>query len=375
MKPKMNDKISPNKKTVTVGVLALAVVALLAGASVSASLEEFAAPVYAEEDPYNGAVDDITGDANWDEIKTDDKQFEKGLKNWIHKGMKDRMEDRMEDREEHLEKRISLDNKVLSAIEFCLSQINCSADYNILNSTVLEISERVMKMQASLDGTEISKSEEFVDKDVKNLLSSDCESDSEEHCHVEMNEELCLEKGGLWTNASDRWEGKLHCDLKQAFESESNKKLASIEAVKTAISFCIDSSDCESDFEELAMILTHMEQRENHEKDCKNNNRCHRDKDERKGFFDRIRGMLGLDEDEETREYSTRSTDYRTDVKLEETTQEDCELKGGIWDEEKLQCFKDCNKDDDREESESDEQTEERDEQQTSSDSETNRER
>ena len=360
MKPKMNDKISPNKKTVTVGVLALAVVALLAGASVSASLEEFAAPVYAEEDPYNGAVDDITGDANWDEIKTDDKQFEKGLKNWIHKGMKDRMEDRMEDREEHLEKRISLDNNVLSAIEFCLSQINCSADYNILNSTVLEISERVMKMQASLDGTEISKSEEFADKDDKNL-------------RIEMNEELCLEKGGLWTNASEIGEEKFYCDLKQAFESEFNQKLASIEAVKTAISFCIDSSDCESDFEELAMILTHMEQRENHEKDCKNNNRCHRDKDERKGFFDRIRGMLGLDE--ETREYSTRSTDYRTDVKLEETTQEDCELKGGIWDEEKLQCFKDCNKDDDREESESDEQTEERDEQQTSSDSETNRER
>ena len=80
MKPIMNDKISPNKKPVTVGVLALAVIALLAGASVSASLEEFAAPVYAEEDPYNGAVDDITGDAEWDEIQIEEKQFEKGLK-------------------------------------------------------------------------------------------------------------------------------------------------------------------------------------------------------------------------------------------------------------------------------------------------------
>ena len=336
MKPIMNDKISPKKKTVTAGVLALAVVALLAGASVSASLEEFAAPVYAEEDPYNGAVDDITGDADWDEIETEEKQFERGLKNWIHKGMKDRMEDRMEDREEHLEKRISLDSNVLSAIEFCISDINCTADHTLLNSTVLEITSRVMKMQATIDGSDSLNLEEIEEKENSSLS-------------YEMNEELCTEKGGLWINAIEKGEEAFYCDYKQNFESESDEKLANIEAVKAAISFCIDSEDCDADSEELAMIIVHMEQRETHEKDCNNSKHCNRDKDQRKGLFDRIRGMLGLDEDEEIREYSTRSSDFQTDINLEVSTQEECESIGGIWNEERSVCYKDCNKDDDRE--------------------------
>ena len=50
-----------NRKTVTMGVVALAAVSLLAGASVAATLEDYAAPVYAEADPFEGAVDDVTG--------------------------------------------------------------------------------------------------------------------------------------------------------------------------------------------------------------------------------------------------------------------------------------------------------------------------
>ncbi len=335
MKPIMNDKISPKKKTVTAGVLALAVVALLAGASVSASLEEFAAPVYAEEDPYNGAVDDITGDAQWDEIQIEEKQFEKGLKNWIHKGMKDRMEDRMEDREKHLEKRISLDINVLSAIEFCISDINCTGDKNLLNSTKLEISNRVMKMQTALDSSDNLDFEEIEDKEKSNLS-------------LEMNEELCTEKGGLWISAIEKGEDVFYCNLKENLESDSDEKLANIAAVKTAISFCIESEDCAADSEELAMIIVHMEQRENHEKDCNYSKRCNRNQDQRKGLLDRIRGMLGLDEDEESRDYSTRSSDFRTDINLEVSNLEECESIGGIWDDERSVCYKDCDKDDDR---------------------------
>ena len=336
----MNDKISPKKKPVTVGVLALAVIALLAGASVSASLEEFAAPVYAEEDPYNGAVDDITGDAEWDEIQIEEKQFEKGLKNWIHKGMKDRMEDRMEDREEHLEKRISLDTNVLSAIEFCISNINCTADNNLLNSTILEITNRVMKMQATLDGSDDLDFKEIEDKEKSNLS-------------FEMNEELCTEKGGLWTNAIEKGEDVFYCDIKENLESDSDEKLENIAAVKTAISFCIESEDCAADSEELAMIIVHMEQRENYEKDCNYSKRCNRDQDQRKGLFDRIRGMLGLDEDEETRDYSTRSSNFRTDINLEVSNPEECESIGGIWDEDRSVCYKDCDKDDEESEEKS----------------------
>ena len=51
----------------TTGLVALAVISLLAGASVGASLEEFAAPEYAEDDWMAGVVDDATDDEDWDE--------------------------------------------------------------------------------------------------------------------------------------------------------------------------------------------------------------------------------------------------------------------------------------------------------------------
>ena len=86
------------------------------------------------------------------------------------------------------------------------------------------------------------------------------------------------------------------------------------------------------------MIIVHMEQRETHEKDCNNSKHCNRDKDQRKGLFDRIRGMLGLDEEEEIREYSTRSSDFRTNINLEASTQEECASIGGIWNEERSVC-------------------------------------
>ena len=73
MEPKMSDKTEQKRKTVTAGVVALAVVSLLAGASVSATLEEYAAPKYAEADPFEGAVDDLTGEDTWDEKESDEK--------------------------------------------------------------------------------------------------------------------------------------------------------------------------------------------------------------------------------------------------------------------------------------------------------------
>ena len=366
MKPKVNNKTNPKKKTATVGVLALAVVALLAGASVSASLEEFAAPVYAEEDPYNGAVDDITADTDWDEIQIEEKKFERGLKNWIHKGMKDRMEDRMEDREEHLQKRITLNSNVLSAIEFCISDNNCTANHDLLNSTALEITDRAMKMQATLDGIDISDLKENKEKDKSNMS-------------LELNEEMCTEKGGSWINVIKSGEDVFYCDFKETLESKSDKKLAIMEAVKTAISFCIDSEGCEADSEELTMIIVHMDKRQSHEKECKDGKRCKLNYDQRKGLIDRIRGILGFDEDEESRQYSSRSSEFRTDIKLEVSTNEECETLGGIWDEEKSMCYKDCNKDDEREnladDETEDEQSERPSEDSDTSNSEDNRER
>ena len=52
MDPKRSVRMEQNRSRATIGVITLAMVSLLAGASVSATLEDYAAPVYAEEDPF-----------------------------------------------------------------------------------------------------------------------------------------------------------------------------------------------------------------------------------------------------------------------------------------------------------------------------------
>ena len=47
-----------------------------------------------------------------------------------------------------------------------------------------------------------------------------------------MNEELCTEKGGLWTNAIEKGEDVFYCDVKENLESDSDEKLENIAAVK-----------------------------------------------------------------------------------------------------------------------------------------------
>ena len=91
MEPGKSEKMEQNRKKVTMGVVALAVVSLLAGASVAATLEDYAAPVYAEADPFEGAVDDVTGEDTWEAKETDGKPLGKH----IRKAMKSRINDRM----------------------------------------------------------------------------------------------------------------------------------------------------------------------------------------------------------------------------------------------------------------------------------------
>ena len=106
----------------TTGLVALAVISLLAGASVGASLEEFAAPEYAEDDWMSGVVDDATDDEDWDEKESDDSPMKKGAKDFIRGMMSERMDDRMDDRIEHLEQRIAAGQEFIIALRFCLEQ-------------------------------------------------------------------------------------------------------------------------------------------------------------------------------------------------------------------------------------------------------------
>ena len=84
MDSKRSVRTEQNRNRAKIGVITLAMVSLLAGASVSATLEDYAAPVYAEEDPFEGAVDDVTGEDTWEAKETKSKPFE----NHIRKAMK-----------------------------------------------------------------------------------------------------------------------------------------------------------------------------------------------------------------------------------------------------------------------------------------------
>ena len=129
------------KQTSTINktIVMVAVLFLFTGASVGASIEEFAAPIYAEEDPYQGAIDDTTDEKDWRAIKSNDKDIEKGAKNFFTKIMPDRMDDRLEDRISHLEERIEVGQEIVIAYQFCIDSEDCEVDATAVSYTHLTL--------------------------------------------------------------------------------------------------------------------------------------------------------------------------------------------------------------------------------------------
>ena len=308
MEPGKSERMEQNRKKVTLGVVALAAVSLLAGASVAATLEEYAAPVYAEADPFEGAVDDVTGEDTWEAKETDGKPLGKH----IRKAMKSRMNDRMEDRIEHLEKRIDIDSNLITAFQFCLDSADCTADEDELSKMIEKLTWAVDGMQAKVDGTD------SVDDEVKADKADDYQ--------------ICIreENGVVHYDCDDKefkdWDERKHWDETERVEfaeAKSNQLMAAQEA----ISFCMDSEDCSADSETIGTVIRHMISRAEHHRDCADERRCDRDHDTRKGFRGRMGGafckMLDRCEDRERPEGSPSM----------ETTQEMCESRMGVWTE------------------------------------------
>ena len=314
MNPKRSVRMEQNRSRATIGVITLAMVSLLAGASVSATLEDYAAPVYAEEDPFEGAVDDVTGEDTWEAKETESKPFGKH----IRKAMKSRMDDRMDDRTEHLEKRIQIDSNLIIAFQFCQDNADCTADAESLSEMIGKLSSAVDGMQAKLDG-----SDSVVDKEG----------------YEDGTQEECEEKGGTWTTDDRKgeycaftdeykdWDERKDWDEEKRMEFSEEKSIQ-LRAAQQAISFCISSQDCSADQETLGTVLEHMTSRENHHSDCSDDQRCDRDHDRRKGFRDRIGGVFCkmLDRCED------RGQPIPAPPQVE-ITQEMCESRMGVWTE------------------------------------------
>ncbi len=305
-----NSKITEqNRKNVTMGVIALAVVSLLAGASVAATLEEYAAPKYAEADPFEGAVDDMTGEDTWDAKDTDEKPMGKHIRT----AMKSRMNDRMEDRTDHLENRIEIDTNLIAAFQFCLDSAECTADAESLSDMIEKLTWAVDGMQAKLDGTDSVDDEDS-------------------------RQDACEEAGGTWASDDRKgeycassedykdWDERKDWDETERMEF-AEEKSTHLRAAQEAIAFCIESEDCSADSETIETTLGHMLSRAEHHKECADDRRCDRDHDMRKGFRGRMGGALCKMVD--------RCEDRVKDdgPPSIEITQEMCESRMGVWTE------------------------------------------
>jgi len=324
MEPNKSERNEQNRKNVTMGVIALAVVSLLAGASVAATLEEYAAPVYAEADPFEGAVDDMTGEDTWEAKDTDEKPMGKH----IRKALKSRMNDRMEDRTEHLEKRTEIDTNLITAFQFCLDSVVCAADTESLSGMIEKLTLAVDGMQAKVDATD------FVD-DPSHWVVIDGELTSRDE---DSSQAACEEADGTWTTDDRKgeycassedykdWDERKDWDETERMEF-AEEKSTHLRAAQEAIAFCIESEDCSADSETIETALGRMLSRAEHHRECADDRRCDRDHDMRKGFRGRMGGALCKMVDRcEDRE----KDDGPPSVEI---TQEMCESRMGVWTE------------------------------------------
>lgn len=399
--------------TINKAIVMVAVLVLFTGASVGASIEEFAAPTYAEEDPYQGAVDDTTDEKDWRAIESNDKGIEKGAKNFFSEIMPNRMNDRLDDRMSHLEERIEVGKEIVIAYQFCMGSEECEVDatvleemINNLNTKHSDMLEKINSDSDELSEEEVTRFTEREDSDIEdeeddssddNRSQEDCEetggtwSEDRQVCYEE-DEHICIweDKDGVvrygcendksdeewfdcrteevWSDEKQEW-----CDLdrKKAF---SDDKAALLESGMIAISFCIVSEDCNADQEKLREVLAHMSHRHESHLDCIEDERCDRDKQDKRGLFDRVHDTIRKDKKDakllpsahmdigedacnerggEWIEVNDREKEFAFCnfwLSHDNSSQVECEEDGGTWSEERRACYHAYDDDSDREE-------------------------
>ncbi len=287
------DKTTVRNRIRTQAMVALAVLALFAGASVGASLEEFAAPTYAEDNAYSGAVDDATDERGWKAIDSD-KGMMNGAKSLIGMSMPGKMDDRMEDREAHLEERMAIGQEIVIAYQYCIDSADCEVDSAELQEMIDNINARHIEMQEKLnsDGNELSEdnSPRFTDDDREDDREND-EGEEDEEWFDCRTRELWSEEKQEWCDAfmdKDDW-GEWNIDRKMEFADD---RAMMLEAGRVAISFCINSEDCTADREVLGEVLEHMSARHDNHRDCSDEERCERGDDDRRGLLQRLQDAM-----------------------------------------------------------------------------------
>ena len=339
----------------TTGLVALAVISLLAGASVGASLEEFAAPEYAEDDWMSGVVDDATDDEDWDEKESDDSSMKKGVKDFIRGMMSERMDDRMDDRIEHLEQRIAAGQEFIIALRFCLEQTECVADGEELQEMIDNMETKHAEMQLKVDAHSL---EELPEESQRMEAEEDREDENSEKDDEE--EWFDCRTREMWSEEKQEWCDDF-MDKENWHQWDDNRKIdyaedraGMLEAASIAIAYCLESDECDADASAITSIHQKMMEKHNHHMRCAEDKKCDRGKHDRRGlmqrFSDAMFGGPGEMQDKEDRDTEVR---VMADLMI---PQEICEERGGEWVDRdgRSACVwpeydRDCDKDDDSE--------------------------
>jgi len=339
----------------TTGLVALAVISLLAGASVGASLEEFAAPEYAEDDWMSGVVDDATDDEDWDERESDDSPMKKGAKDFIRGMMSERMDDRMDDRIEHLEQRIAAGQEFIIALRFCLEQAECVADGEELQEMIDNMETKHADMQVKVDAHSL---EELPEESQRMEAEGDRDDENSEKGDEE--EWFDCRTREMWSEEKQEWCDDF-MDKENWHQWDDNRKMdyaedraGMLEAASIAIAYCLESEECDADASAITSIHQKMTEKHEHHMRCAEDKRCDRGKHDRRGlmqrFSDAMFGGPGEMQDKEDRDTEVR---VMADLMI---PQEICEERGGEWVDRdgRSACVwpeydRDCDKDDDSE--------------------------
>ena len=348
----------------TTGLVALAVISLLAGASVGASLEEFAAPEYAEDDWMSGVVDDATDDEDWDEKESDDSPMKKGAKDFIRGMMSERMDDRMDDRIEHLEQRIAAGQEFIIALRFCLEQTECVADGEELQEMIDNMETKHAEMQVKVDAHSL---EELPEESQRMEAEGDRDDENSEKGDEE--EWFDCRTREMWSEEKQEWCDDF-MDKENWHQWDDNRKMdyaedraGMLEAASIAIAYCLESDECDADASAITSIHQKMTEKHEHHMRCAEDKRCDRGKHDRRGlmqrFSDAMFGGPGEMQDKEDRDTEVR---VMADLMI---PQEICEERGGEWVDRdgRSACVwpeydRDCDKDDDSEDGGSDDGSE-----------------
>jgi len=365
------DSLPDGKKSessIPKGIVALAIFTLLAGTSMAAGLEDFAAPDYAEDSWMDGVVDDATDDRGWDTIESDDRPIRKAAKELIHRMMPKRMDDRMDDRMGHLQDRMAAGQELVTAFQFCIEHAECTGDTDELQFMIDSINSRHVDMRAKIDAREAGELPEQRDRKMADDDEREVEDD-EVRFDCRTYE--------FWTEEKQEWCDSHYNDDWHQWDG-ADRKASMLETASIAVVFCLESDDCTADAAALMAIHERMIDRHmHHMRDAMRLDRGDWDEGEARVMGDiEVSEEMCLerggqwvtdgdasvcvwpefdregcdkdedreDESEDERERDDPDSEDSEEDREEESnessaSQEDCEAAGGTWSEDRQQCY------------------------------------